>query len=72
MEVDTYAGYVNNIEKRIVPYFRGQRILLRDCLLYTSERGIDRLHNENNPDVAIRMCFVDETGTLHELSLIHI
>ena len=32
------------------------------------ERGIDRLHNENNPDVAIRMCFVDETGTLHELN----
>ena len=31
-------------------------------------RGIDRLHNENNPDVAIRMCFVDETGTLHELN----
>ena len=30
VEVDTYAGYVNNIEKRIVPYFRGQRILLRE------------------------------------------
>lgn len=24
--------------------------------------------DENNPDVAIRMCFVDETGTLHELN----
>lgn len=35
---------------------------------FFGERGIDRLHNENNPDVAIRMCFVDETGTLHELS----
>lgn len=34
---------------------------------FFGERGIDRLHNENNPDVAIRMCFVDEAGTLHEL-----
>ena len=37
-------------------------------LPFFGERGIDRLHNENNPDVAIRMCFVDETGTLHELN----
>lgn len=35
---------------------------------FFGERGIDRLHNENNPDVAIRMCFVDKTGTLHELN----
>ena len=35
---------------------------------FFGERGIDRLHNENNPDVAIRMCFVDETGSLHELN----
>ena len=35
---------------------------------FFGERGIDRLHNENNPDIAIRMCFVDETGTLHELN----
>lgn len=35
---------------------------------FFGERGIDRLHNENNPDVAIRMCFVDETCTLHELN----
>ena len=35
---------------------------------FFGERGIDRLHNENNPDVAIRMCFVDGTGTLHELN----
>lgn len=35
---------------------------------FFGERGIDRLHNENTPDVAIRMCFVDETGTLHELN----
>ncbi len=35
---------------------------------FFGERGIDRLHNENNPDVAIRMCLVDETGTFHELN----
>lgn len=35
---------------------------------FFGERGIDRLHNENNPDVSIRMHFVDETGALHELS----
>ena len=35
---------------------------------FFGERGIDRLHTENNPDAAIRMCFVDETGTLHELN----
>ena len=35
---------------------------------FFGERGTDRLHNENNPDVAIRMCLVDETGTLHELN----
>lgn len=37
-------------------------------LPFFGERGIDRLHNENNPDVAIRMCFVDETGAHHELT----
>ena len=37
-------------------------------LPFFGERGIDRLHNESNPDVAIRMCFVDETGTHHELT----
>lgn len=37
-------------------------------LPYFGERGIDRLHNESNPDVAIRMCFVDETGAHHELT----
>ena len=37
-------------------------------LPFFGERGIDRLHNENNPDVAIRMCFMDETGTHHELT----
>lgn len=37
-------------------------------LPFFGERGIDRLHNESNPDVAIRMCFVDETGVHHELT----
>lgn len=37
-------------------------------LPFFGERGIDRLHNESNPDVAIRMCFVDETGAHHELT----
>ena len=37
-------------------------------LPFFGERGIDRLHNESNPDVAIRMCFVDETSTHHELT----
>ncbi len=36
-------------------------------LPFFGERGIDRLHNESNPDVAIRMCFVDEAGAHHEL-----
>lgn len=30
--------------------------------------GIGRVLYDLNPDVAIRMCFVDETGTLHELN----
>lgn len=37
-------------------------------LPFFGERGIDRLHNESNPDVSIRMCFVDETGAHHELT----
>lgn len=37
-------------------------------LPFFGERGIDRLHNESNPDVAIRMRFVDEAGTHHELT----
>ena len=34
------------------------------------ERGLDRLHNEKNPDVAIQMRFVDENGITHELTRI--
>ncbi len=36
-------------------------------LPFFGERGIDRLHNESNPDVAIQMYFVDETGAAHKL-----
>lgn len=36
-------------------------------LPFFGERGIDRLHNESNPDVVIQMCFVDENGVRHEL-----
>ena len=37
-------------------------------LPFFGERGIDRLHNESNPDVAIQMRFVDETGAAHNLT----
>lgn len=36
-------------------------------LPFFGERGIDRLHNEDNPNVSIAMRFVDETGAAHEL-----
>lgn len=36
-------------------------------LPFFGERGIDRLHNEENPDVYIAMRFVDDTGRAHEL-----
>lgn len=36
-------------------------------LPFFGERGLDRLHNEVNPDVSIAMRFVDETGRSHEL-----
>lgn len=36
-------------------------------LPFFGERGIDRLHNEVNPDVHIAMRFVDNTGRAHEL-----
>lgn len=36
-------------------------------LPFFGERGIDRLHNEANPDVRIAMRFVDDTGRTHEL-----
>ena len=36
-------------------------------LPFFGERGIDRLHNEVNPDVCIAMRFMDETGKAHEL-----
>lgn len=37
-------------------------------LPFFGERGIDRLHNESNPDVSIQMRFVDERGAAHELT----
>lgn len=37
-------------------------------LPFFGERGIDRLHNESNPDVAISLEFIDEQGVPHELS----
>ena len=46
VEVDTYAGYVNNIEKRIVPYFRGQRILLRELTALDVENFYSYCFNE--------------------------
>ena len=36
-------------------------------LPFFGERGINRLHNEENPDVYIAMRFVDDTGRAHEL-----
>ena len=37
-------------------------------LPFFGESGIDRLHNENNPDATVQMCFVDEAGVAHELT----
>ncbi len=37
-------------------------------LPFFGERGIDRLHNETQPDVSITMHFVDETGCAHVLT----
>ena len=37
-------------------------------LPFFGERGIDRLHNEAQPDVSITMNFVDETGCAHVLT----
>ena len=31
-------------------------------LPFFGERGIDKLHNESNPDVFVNLRFVDETG----------
>lgn len=41
-----YAGYVNNIEKRIVPYFRRQRILLRELTALDVENFYSYCFNE--------------------------
>lgn len=36
-------------------------------LPFFGERGLDRLHNEVNPDVSVAMRFVDHTSKAHEL-----
>ena len=37
-------------------------------LPFFGERGIDRLHNETNPDLQITMRFTDDIGKAHELT----
>ena len=37
-------------------------------LPFFGERGIDRLHNETNPDLQITMRFTDDTGKAHKLT----
>lgn len=37
-------------------------------LPFFGERGLDRLHNEVNPDVLVQMRFLDEYGAPHELT----
>ena len=37
-------------------------------LPFFGERGIDRLHSEQNPDLFIALRFLDETGQSHELT----
>lgn len=37
-------------------------------LPFFGERGLDRLHNESNPDVFVQMRFLDENGVSHELT----
>ncbi len=37
-------------------------------LPFFGERGLDRLHNEANPDVFVQMRFLDEDGAPHELT----
>ena len=34
------------------------------------ERGIDKLHNEVQPEVSVSLRFLDEAGTHHELTRI--
>jgi len=35
---------------------------------FFGERGIDKLHNEINPDVSVSMSFLDEAGSAHTLT----
>ena len=36
-------------------------------LPFFGERKIDKLHSEDEPDILVSMCFVDEQGSTHEL-----
>lgn len=38
---------------------------------FYGKRGIDRLHNETNPDLAISLSLVDASGTEHVLTRVH-
>lgn len=46
VEVDTYAGYVNNVQKRIVPYFREREISLRELTALDIEDFYSYCFNE--------------------------
>ena len=37
---------------------------------FFGERGIDKLHNEVQPEVSVSLRFLDEAGTHHELTRI--
>ncbi|MBJ2192034.1 MAG: AAA family ATPase [Muribaculaceae bacterium] len=39
-------------------------------LPFFGERGIDKLHNEVQPEVSVSLRFLDEAGTHHELTRI--
>ena len=48
VEVDTYAGYVNNVKKRIAPYFREQGITLKNVTALDIEDFYSYCFNELN------------------------
>lgn len=50
------------------PVWRTRSRLPVTGLPFFGERGIDRLHNETNPDLQITMRFTDDTGRAHELT----
>jgi integrase len=48
VEVDTYAGYVNNVKKRIAPYFRELGVTLRNVTALDIENFYSYCFNELN------------------------